>query len=128
MEAGQSPTRVRAVQPRPPGSILKGLAPRALLASPDASPRAADEHAKFASLAEVRASSARGLRMTEKLQGVTGCVQMPVKTSGALMLELQHCRALALRPHAEAAQAAQSSAAQPSQGQAETQPWRRCRA
>ena len=55
MEAGESPVRVLPQQPRPPGSILKGLAPRALLASPDASPRASDGHetTQWNSLAEV---------------------------------------------------------------------------
>lgn len=79
MEAGESPIRV--AHPRPPGSILKGMAPRALLASPDASPRASDEHADWNTLAEVRLSLALLAQVKSPHAGLPSLgLQAPMQT------------------------------------------------
>ena len=51
LQAGQSP--FGSPQARLPGSILKGLAPRALIASPEGSPHAGDMDEAWNTLAEV---------------------------------------------------------------------------
>ena len=60
LQAGQSP--FGSPQARLPGSILKGLAPRALIASPEGSPRAGDMDEAWNTLAEVACDAAHVMR------------------------------------------------------------------
>ena len=91
MEAGESMQpglRLQAAQSahsspatRLPGSILKGLAPRALIASPEGSPRAGDEPEDWNTLAEVRGRVL--LMLTGMLQHITASFVMQQADDGS---------------------------------------------